>query len=80
MTKILSLISGTQVHLSAGEKILPAEEFTTLVEASHVLELAHKEAEELIKKTEQQAKKPKPRQKKRDFKKGLSLLTNIFLP
>jgi type III secretion protein L len=46
MKKLFSLLSGTEVRLAPGQKIIPADELTKLEDAAAIVEIAKKETEE----------------------------------
>lgn len=79
MTKFFSLISGQQVHAAPGRKIIPAEEFAILTDASEVLELARKQAADFQEETAKEAEEIKAKAKEAGFQEGLtSLNKHIF--
>ena len=51
MKKLFSLISGKEVRLAPGQKIVPESEFSTLETAASLLEIAKGEAQELKEKS-----------------------------
>jgi len=51
MSRFFSLIQG-HIHPSTKKKVIPAQEFTTLLEAAQILEKARQDAEELRQKAE----------------------------
>ncbi|MBI3901268.1 MAG: HrpE/YscL family type III secretion apparatus protein, partial [Chlamydiia bacterium] len=55
--KLFTLISGKQVHLQAGEKRIPASEFSLLVNATELLDSVRKEATEFRKEVAIEAEK-----------------------
>lgn len=57
--KYFSLLSGDDVHIAPGQKIVPAKEFSTLKEAAEILHQVKNEAEEFKKNTLVEAEKIK---------------------
>ncbi|HAB99476.1 MAG TPA: hypothetical protein DCE71_06620, partial [Parachlamydiales bacterium] len=55
MSKLFSLLSGQEVRIAPGEKIVPAKEFSTLQKASELLKKAKKEALEFAKEEAKEA-------------------------
>lgn len=70
-TKYFSLISGDEVRVAPGEKIIPAKEFSTLYKASEILKIVKKDAEEFTKKTVEEAEKMKELSFQEGFQAGL---------
>ncbi len=55
MSKLFSLLSGQEVRIAPGEKVVPAKEFSTLQKASELLKKAKKEALEFAKEEAKEA-------------------------
>lgn len=79
MTKFFSLISGQEVRVTPGEKIIPAEEFTTLANASEILEIARTEAAAFRQETAVEAETIKEVAYKEGFQEGLVSLNKHIL-
>jgi type III secretion protein L len=79
MTKFFSLISGKEVRLAAGEKVVPAKEFTTLHTASELLKTVKQEAVDFTQQTAIEAEKTKELAFQEGFQEGLiSLNKHLF--
>ena len=77
--KFFSLISGQEVHAAAGEKIIPADEFSVLKNASEILKLVQKEADEFKRLSVEEAEMVKEQAFKEGFQEGLvSLNKHLF--
>jgi type III secretion protein L len=72
--KFFSLISGKEVRVTPGKKIIPAKEFTTLENASEILKTVKGEASEFIKQTAIEAEKTKELAFREGFQEGLTSL------
>ena len=70
--KFFSLIYQGEVHPSGEEKIIPAEDFSTLMEASGILARAKEDAERYKKEVEKECERLKEEAKKEGFDEGLS--------
>ncbi len=79
MTKFFSLISGQEVRIAPGEKIIPAKEFSTLSTASALLKTAKKEIEECKDEAAIEAEKAKEEAYKKGFQEGLVSLNKHIL-
>lgn len=69
--KYFSLIYQGEVHPAEEEKVIPAEEFSTLLEAGEVLERAKEDVEQYKKKTEETCWKLKEKAQEEGFNEGL---------
>lgn len=74
MTKLFSLISSKEVHLAPGEKILPASEFSTLMDAKALLETIEKEAASYRQEVAEEAEVIKETAFQEGFQEGLTSL------
>ena len=79
MAKFFSLISTQEVHLAPGEKILPAAEFSTLLDAQKILEKVKEDAEIFRRDTALESEKIKEGAFQEGFQEGLiSLNQHLF--
>lgn len=69
--KYFSLIYQGEIHPAEDEKVIPAEEFSTLMQASEILERAKEDAEQFKKKTEEEGRKLKEKAQEEGFDEGL---------
>jgi type III secretion protein L len=74
MKKFFSLLSGKEVHIASGEKVIPAREFSTLESASEILKLVQEEAAEFRKEVAVEAEKIKEKAFDEGFQEGLTAL------
>jgi len=74
MKKFFFLISGKEVRVAPGEKVIPAKEFTTLNSASELLKTVKEDAAEYIEKTTVEAEKIKELAFQEGFQEGLTSL------
>jgi type III secretion protein L len=72
--KFFSLISGQEVRVASGKKVIPAEEFSTLQEAHEILATVKGEAAEFRKQTALEAEKTKEAAFQEGFQEGLIAL------
>jgi type III secretion protein L len=77
--KYFSLIYQGQVHPASEEKVIPSEEFSTLVQASEILEKARQDAETHHEKALQKAKELKAKAKQEGFQEGLEKFNDQML-
>lgn len=75
--KFFSLIYQGEIHPAEDEKVIPAEEFSTLMQASEILERAKEDAEQFKKENRRrwaaaERKSPKKRALMRAFKNSMS--------
>jgi type III secretion protein L len=79
MRKFFSLISGKEVRIAPGEKIIPAEEFSTLEKASDLLKTVKTEAASYKREVSQECEKEKELAFQEGFQEGLvSLNKHLF--
>jgi len=71
--KFFSLIYQGDVHPSTDQKVIPREEYSTLLSACEILEKAKEDAGELHKKTKEECESLKESAKKEGFNEGLAL-------
>lgn len=77
--KLLTLISGKELHPSSHKKIVRSEEFSTLIDAKELLEQVQKEALEFKQETVLEAEKVKELAFQEGFQEGLeSLSRHLF--
>jgi type III secretion protein L len=77
--KFFSLLSGKEVRVAPGKKIIPAEEVATLESASAIVKMAKKEATEFKKETALEAEKTKETAFQEGFQEGLTSLNHHLL-
>jgi type III secretion protein L len=77
--KYFSLLSGRDIHSAPGKKVIPAEEFSTLVKAAEILQAVERETEEFKEKTAKEAEKIKEKAFKEGFQEGLISLNKHIL-
>lgn len=77
--KFFSLIYEGDVHPADDQKIIPAEEYSTLMEASEVLEKAREDAQALRRDIEKEAEERYETAKTEGFKEGLSQFNDKML-
>jgi type III secretion protein L len=69
--KFFSLIYQGEIHPATEEKVIPAEDFSTLMEASEILERAKEDVEHYKKKIEEECQHLKEQAKEEGFSEGL---------
>jgi type III secretion protein L len=69
--KYFSLFNKEEIHSSPKKKVVPAAEFTTLLEAEEILKKTHKDVEEFKKKTNEECIELKKQAKENGFQEGL---------
>jgi type III secretion protein L len=69
--KFFSLIYQGEIHPDKEEKVIPAEDFSTLLEASEVLAHANEDAERYKKQIEEECEQLKEKTKEEGFQEGL---------
>jgi type III secretion protein L len=72
--KFFSMISGSEVRIAPGEKIVPAKEFTTLQSASDILKTVKAEAHVYKQEVAKEAEKVKEEAFEEGFQEGLTSL------
>ena|SRR5579885_1221208 len=77
--KFFSLIYEGDVHPSGDQKIIPAEDYSTLMQAVEVLEKAREDAIEMRKEMEKEAEERYESAKKEGFQEGLNQFTDKLL-
>jgi len=77
--KYFSLLSGQDVHPAPGKKVVPADEFSTLADASEILSKVVRDAEEYRKKTALEGEKIKELAFQEGFDEGLVSLNKHLL-
>jgi type III secretion protein L len=70
--KYFSLLYEGSIHSSSEEKIIPEEEFSRLISAEEILQIAKDEVERYKKEALEEAKKLKDQAEKEGFEKGLA--------
>jgi len=79
MRKFFSLISGKEVRIASGEKIIPASEFSKLEDANEILKTVRAEALEFMKDTAMESEKVKELAFSEGFQEGLIALNKHLL-
>lgn len=79
MRKFFSLISGKEVRIAPGEKVIPAREFSTLENANELLKRVKEEAALFVKETAVEAEKTKDFAFQEGFQQGLVSLNKHLL-
>lgn len=69
--KFFSLLYQGDVHPSTEKKVIPREEFSTLVTAHEIVEKAKEDAAELLKRTEEECERLRAQAKEEGFNEGL---------
>jgi type III secretion protein L len=70
--KLFSLIYQGDIHPSTDDKVISAEDFSTLVTAQDILQKAHEDAERFHKETDKKCQELREEAKKQGFEEGLS--------
>lgn len=70
--KFFSLIYQGEIHPATEDKVIPAEEFSTLMEASGILKLAKEEAKQYKRQVEEECDRLKEEAKQAGFAEGLA--------
>lgn len=69
--KFFETIQGEKVHLTPGKKVIPASEFSVLMEAKELLEKVCKEGEQYRQETADECEKLREKAEERGFEEGL---------
>lgn len=77
--KFFSLLFEGDIHPSDAKKLIPADEYSKLVEAAEIVENARLGAERLQKETEETCQKHEEEAKKRGFQEGLEQFNSAVL-
>ena len=77
--RFFSLIYQGEVHPATEEKVISSEDFSTLVQASELLEKAKEDAKEHHKKAVQDAKRLKKEAQEEGFEEGLQKFNEQLL-
>ncbi len=70
--KFFSLIYQGEIHPAEGDKVIPAEDFSTLMTALEVLQRAKEDAEDYRKNVDKECEELREKAKKEGFEEGLS--------
>jgi len=73
--KFFSFIQGGSVHIAPGKKVIPAEQFSQILEGKEVLEQAKDDAQEYRKQVEEECELLKEKAKEKGFEEGLEQWT-----
>jgi len=79
MSRLFSLIYQGEVRTASDKKIVPAEDFSTLLEAFEVVEKAREDAQELRKNTEAECRELKEKAQEEGYLEGLVKLNEQIL-
>ncbi len=79
MSRLFSLIKTEEVHLASDKKVIPLDDFTTLVEAHDVLERARTDAKALLEQARTEAIQIRETGEKEGFQEGLTKLNEHVL-
>ncbi len=79
MAKFFSLLTSKEVHMAPGKKIVPAAEFSTLLDAKTLLETVQEEAENFKQENAKEAEKIKEQAFEEGFQEGLVSLNKHLL-
>lgn len=74
MSKLFSLIHDGDVHPASNQKVIPLEQFSTLMEANELLEKARADAESHLAATEAECIELREAAKKEGYQEGLEQL------
>ncbi|HEX4839398.1 MAG TPA: HrpE/YscL family type III secretion apparatus protein [Rhabdochlamydiaceae bacterium] len=74
MSKLFTLIEDEEIHLASNKKVIPLEDFSTLIEAVEILEKARQNAEEYRARTEAECLELREAAKKEGYQEGLEQL------
>ncbi len=77
--KFFSLIYQGEVHPSTDEKIIPAESYSTLLDAAQVLEKAQEDAKRLIEEAQAEGERMREAARQEGFEEGLSKLNDAIM-
>lgn len=70
--KFFSFIYQGDIHIASGQKVIPAEDFSTLLSSAEVLEKAKQDAEQYRQEVEKECEKLKEKAKEEGFAEGLA--------
>ncbi len=79
MSRLFSFIKDGEIHPASNKKVIPQEEFSTLMEAHEILEKARADAEAYRAETEVECAELKEAAKKEGFQEGLEQLNEGIL-
>ncbi len=79
MKKLFSYLFSGDLHFSSSEKIIPAHEFSELLEAHEVLAKAIEQTEKKRKEVEEECETLRQQAKEEGFQEGLNLLNKHFI-
>lgn len=79
MGKLFAMIKSGKVHPASHEKVIPLEDFTTLMEAHEILEAARKEAQVHLEETNAHCIELKETAEKEGFQEGLQQLNEQIM-
>ncbi len=77
--KFFSLVYQGDVHVSEDEKVIPAAEFSLLVEGKEIVDKAREDAEQLLEETKEKCKELKEEAEKNGFDTGLGKFNEHIL-
>jgi type III secretion protein L len=79
MKKLFSYLFSGDLHLSSDQKIIPAEEFSILMDAKQTLEKAIQNTEQKEKEVEKESEELRAKAKEEGFQEGLTQFNEHFL-
>jgi type III secretion protein L len=79
MSRLFSFIRDGEVHPASDKKVIPLDDFTTLMEASEILERAKADAEAFRAATEEECKDLREQAKQEGFQEGLAQLNDQIM-
>jgi type III secretion protein L len=77
--KFFSLLYQGTVHTATDQKVIPAEEFSTLISAQEIVEKAKEDVERFKKEAEEETQKQREESKKEGFEEGLKQFNEQIL-
>jgi type III secretion protein L len=79
MSRLFTLIYQGQVHTASNKKVIPLEDYATLMEASEILEKSREDIESYKKKTEEEALQLKKKAEEEGFDTGLEKFNTLIM-
>lgn len=79
MSQLFSLIFQGSVRTASSKKVIPAEDFSTLIEASQILEKAKQDAAKLLEETQEECLSLKKAAQEEGFQEGLIQLNDHLI-
>ncbi len=79
MSRLFSLIYQGEIHTASDKKVIPIEDYATLMEASEILERAREDLAAYKKKVEEECKQLREQSKQEGFAEGLKQLNDKII-